>query len=155
MTAHPAAYAGDPRTRAVVIRLRDGRTRPLRHYVCHSPTGFNWGYGGSGPADLALSILCHALGVPAHTSPRIFTNGRPLSRRLQQAWVLHQHFKETVIANLPMDQPWELPVAQVRTWIALHVLGAPDALIARRQNGQHTEHSEGGGPDGAGDAVPL
>jgi len=25
--------------------------------VCHSPTGFEWGYGGSGPADLALNIL--------------------------------------------------------------------------------------------------
>lgn len=26
--------------------------------VCnHSPTGFNWGYGGSGPAQLALALL--------------------------------------------------------------------------------------------------
>ena len=23
----------------------------------HSPTGFEWGYGGSGPAQLALAIL--------------------------------------------------------------------------------------------------
>jgi len=30
------------------------------HYVRHSPTGMNSGYGGSGPADLAYSILvCH------------------------------------------------------------------------------------------------
>jgi len=29
----------------------------LRHIERHSPDGFNWGYGGSGPADLALSIL--------------------------------------------------------------------------------------------------
>lgn len=28
----------------------------LRH---HSPTGFSWGYGGSGPAQLALAILLH------------------------------------------------------------------------------------------------
>jgi len=27
----------------------------------HSPDGFNWGYGGSGPADLALSILADFL----------------------------------------------------------------------------------------------
>ena len=26
----------------------------------HSPTGFEWGYGGSGPAQLALSILQEA-----------------------------------------------------------------------------------------------
>lgn len=30
---------------------------PLPHIERHSPDGFNWGYGGSGPADLSLSIL--------------------------------------------------------------------------------------------------
>ena len=28
----------------------------------HSPDGFNWGYGGSGPAQLALAILLHTFG---------------------------------------------------------------------------------------------
>jgi hypothetical protein len=28
----------------------------------HSPDGFNWGYGGSGPAQLALALLADALG---------------------------------------------------------------------------------------------
>ena len=28
----------------------------------HSPTGFSWGYAGSGPAELARAILVHALG---------------------------------------------------------------------------------------------
>ena len=31
----------------------------LRHIERHSPDGFQWGYGGSGPSDLALSILTH------------------------------------------------------------------------------------------------
>jgi hypothetical protein len=30
---------------------------PLPHVPLHSPTGMTWGYEGSGPADLALSIL--------------------------------------------------------------------------------------------------
>lgn len=30
---------------------------PLEHIVQHSPTGMEWGYPGSGPSDLALSIL--------------------------------------------------------------------------------------------------
>lgn len=30
---------------------------PLKHLVRHSPTGLNFGYAGSGPADLALSVL--------------------------------------------------------------------------------------------------
>lgn len=28
----------------------------------HSPDGFNWSYGGSGPAQLALALLADALG---------------------------------------------------------------------------------------------
>lgn len=38
-------------------------TRPLRHIERHSPDGFEWGYGGSGPADLALSILADLCGM--------------------------------------------------------------------------------------------
>ncbi len=39
--------------------------KPLSHakslkHVSHSPEGFNWGYGGSGPAQLAYAI-CHEL----------------------------------------------------------------------------------------------
>lgn len=36
--------------------LHPGRSLKLRN---HSPTGFSWGYGGSGPAQLALAILLH------------------------------------------------------------------------------------------------
>ena len=57
----------------VVQRDRDGHVRAWRvgrnataefvivkevdHVSLHSPTGFEWGYLGSGPADLALSLL--------------------------------------------------------------------------------------------------
>ena len=30
---------------------------PSQKIYNHSPDGFNWGYGGSGPAQLALAIL--------------------------------------------------------------------------------------------------
>jgi len=45
-----------------VIRVGIGNyntftNRPLTHIVRHSPDGFNFGYSGSGPADLSLSIL--------------------------------------------------------------------------------------------------
>jgi hypothetical protein len=36
---------------------------PLKHRRRHSPDGFNWGYTGSGPADLALAILTDAFGA--------------------------------------------------------------------------------------------
>lgn len=45
------------------ISVIDGENkRPLKHIVRHSPTGFSWGYLGSGPADTALSILTDCLG---------------------------------------------------------------------------------------------
>ena len=37
----------------------------LRHVIWHSPTGLSWGYQGSGPADLARSLLIAALGARA------------------------------------------------------------------------------------------
>ncbi len=50
----------------VVIETAAGQTLgPLRHVVRHSPTSLNWGYPGSGPADLARSLLIAALGDQA------------------------------------------------------------------------------------------
>jgi len=63
----------------------------------HSPAGFEWGYGGSGPADLALNILL------------IF-----VSR--SQADLLYQEFKRDVIANIPYEGG-ELDEEDVRLWI--------------------------------------
>lgn len=44
-----------------MVRTQD-EDYPLRHIESHSPDGFNWGYGGSGPSDTALSILTDCLG---------------------------------------------------------------------------------------------
>ena len=38
-------------------------TRPLKHIAYHSPTGMEWSYGGSGPSDLARSILTDFAGI--------------------------------------------------------------------------------------------
>ena len=37
---------------------------PRNDVYDHSPDGFEWGYGGSGPAQSALAILCDLLGDP-------------------------------------------------------------------------------------------
>lgn len=48
------------------VVMADGRrldpARSLRVWA-HSPTGFAWGYGGSGPAQLALALLLD-VGLP-------------------------------------------------------------------------------------------
>lgn len=71
---------------AIVTVESNGKVSPLKHIVVHSPTGFAWGYLGSGPADLSLSILADMLGK-------------------EPARSLYMVFKERVIANLSKD-PW-------------------------------------------------
>jgi len=61
----------------------------------HSPAGFEWGYQGSGPAQLALALVVDACG-PEYRSA-----------------ALYQRFKERVVARLPRDA-WTLTVEQVR-----------------------------------------
>jgi hypothetical protein len=89
------AYIGvrKPNGDADVKRSKDHRLSylPPRHdIVNHSPTGFEWGYGGSGPAQLALAILADALDDD------------------ERADLLHQEFKWRVIAPLDRDAPWRI-----------------------------------------------
>jgi len=96
-------YVGEPNDRdwkVFVTESNDGAisSRPLnpRHDIRnHSPDGFAWGYGGSGPAQLALALLCDAIGV-------------------ERAEKLYQQFKFSVIARLPQDAGWTFTVEQVR-----------------------------------------
>lgn len=49
----------------VYVKLEDGKAYPLPLHLevrNHSPTGFNWGYMGSGAAQLALAILADYFG---------------------------------------------------------------------------------------------
>lgn len=55
----------------------------------HSPTGFEWGYAGSGPAQLALAICADAIGDD------------------ERALRVYQFFKDAVIAPLD-DDTWAL-----------------------------------------------
>jgi len=63
---HPAsdcdiAYVGYRQSGQAIVEKGSGQERltPERslELVNHSPSGFEWGYGGSGPAQLALALL--------------------------------------------------------------------------------------------------
>jgi hypothetical protein len=75
--------------------LVDGK--PLKHVVKHSPSGFNWGYRGSGPADLAYAILYDLY-------------GKKVADRL------YQQFKHDIIAQLPQDEDWTLTEDHIEQW---------------------------------------
>lgn len=66
--------------------------------VVHSPDGFEWGYAGSGPAELALNILALFVAPP-------------------EAWRLRHTFKNAVIARLEQLKDHTLDPAEVRQWI--------------------------------------
>jgi hypothetical protein len=87
-----------------IVRTPQGVTatvddKPLRHIPLHSPTGFEFGYGGSGPADLSLAILADYF--ESKDSIDDFYNG-PVLGNLSNAGVLahryHQPFKWSFIA---------------------------------------------------------
>lgn len=60
-------------------RLSPGRSQKVWN---HSPDGFNWSYGGSGPAQLALAVLLEYFDQ-------------------DKAVQLHQHFKRDFVAGFP------------------------------------------------------
>lgn len=85
----------------VLTRDADGlATANVEHkWKAHSPCGFEFGYGGSGPADLALNILLK-FGV---------------SR--ERAWTLHQDFKWHFVAKIPA-QGGRISATDIESWLA-------------------------------------
>jgi hypothetical protein len=77
-------YEGRRTEQGVVVTV-DGQ--PLKSPLDlwnHSPTGFEWGYAGSGPAQLALALLADCLDDEADAI----------------GW--HEDFKSAVVAALPL-----------------------------------------------------
>jgi len=64
----------------------------------HSPDGFMWGYGGSGPSQLALALLLELVSEEA-------------------ALANYQSFKWDIIANLEQDSDHAIPLTAVDEWL--------------------------------------
>lgn len=73
--------------------------KPSQDVINHSPTGFEWGYHGSGPAQLAAAILLDV------------TDDISTVRRL------HQLYKTEVVAGLDPDE-WTITADSVIEWLA-------------------------------------
>lgn len=72
----------------------------LPHIEKHSPDGFNWGYGGSGPADTALSILVDFLDGDREKAERFY-----------------QDFKWGFVANIEKEKDLVILGSNIRHWI--------------------------------------
>lgn len=77
--------------------LNPQRSQNIRN---HSPDGFEWGYGGSGPAQLTLAILLDAL--PG--------NSQPLAERF------YQKFKADIVAKWKAPG-WSITQEHIQEWI--------------------------------------
>ena len=74
---------------------------PSQRIWNHSPGGFNWGYQGSGPAQLALALLYDV------------TRDKDIAVRF------HQEFKRAHVAT--WGETWEITDAYIRGWIDVAV----------------------------------
>src|SRR6266446_5224705 len=88
--------------------------RPLRHVDYHSEE-MAWGYGGSGAADTALSILANYFNErPRRTSKRLF-NGE------YKCWHYHQDFKRDFVAGWGAkagdDDSWQISADEIAAWL--------------------------------------
>ena len=103
------AYEGVRTSSGARVYRVDGNMRaPLRHrIVYHSPTGFEWGYAGSGPADLALNILADVAGWngtwegPSPVDTGRCTCGAPIWRSEDGAWVHDTDDEESIYNHEP------------------------------------------------------
>lgn len=85
-----------PGVSVTVSEFEGENDKPLKHRIRHSPTGFEFGFGGSGPADLARSILWDHLGK--EPSP-----------------ALYQEFKWAFVAT--WGDEWQISSLEIQDWI--------------------------------------
>lgn len=103
------------------VVLRDGKEldpRPSQKLWNHSPDGFEWGYGGSGPAQLALALLfdvCH---------------------QAELSVKLHQDFKWEFVAK--WDREWSIGSVEISDWIKKRVAGRPDDIWCEQHALMHS-----------------
>ena len=82
-------YHGRREGYAALVTVNGAPLNPRLDLYNHSPTGFEWGYCGSGPAQLALALLTDHL------------------QDDREALNLYQRFKWKVITTLPIRR-WTL-----------------------------------------------
>ena len=72
--------------------------------IRHSPDGFNWGYSGSGPAQLALALMIAFIGK-------------------ENATKYYQKFKTDVISKLPREADFILDEEDIKIWMEENIHG--------------------------------
>ena len=93
---HIVGYLGD---RSVYIHGKQLDPAPSMKLRNHSPDGFAWGYGGSGPAQLALAILLN-----------LYDKSTALD--------FYQSLKRDMLVSLSQEKNFSIPVNVVHTLVS-------------------------------------
>jgi hypothetical protein len=100
------------------VHVSEGREHlpldPCLDVWSHSPAGLEWGYCGSGPAQLALAMLTDATGDVAI------------------AVELHQLWKRQYVGRLPRDDGWAISREAVLEWCTEVLAQMLAELVAER-----------------------
>ena len=100
-------YTGRRVAGNTVVTVTDAggrRPLPLRLEVRnHSPTGFEWGYGGSGPAQLALALVLDYFETFHEDGDE------------NAAMIMYQAFKFAVVGRL--GDEWTLTTEDIRAFV--------------------------------------
>lgn len=102
-------YQGRREGYAAIVTVDGRRLNPRRDLWNHSPSGFEWGYVGSGPAQLALAILADHCGDD------------------EEALNFYQRFKWKIVAGFPY-RGWTLTSDEVEA--VLQTLREAEPLLA-------------------------
>ena len=77
-----------------IVTVNGKELNPRLDLSNHSPDGFEWGYDGSGPSQLALAILAHEL------------------QDDKKAEMLHQEFKRRTVSGFQAEE-WMFESIQI------------------------------------------
>jgi len=101
----------------VSVSVNDGPYHGLPLYlewVNHSPTGFEWGYYGSGPSQLAYAIL-HAYFFQNQSEKEEEAKRHEIAD--EKAFDLYVLFKQEVIGKWVNVAKWEISHEDINVWL--------------------------------------
>lgn len=103
--------SGDRITVLVIDKGVQGRMLPIApsQAVFNHSSEFNWGYGGSGPSQLALAILLHHVGETP-LEERVLPDTAP-----SQALRFYQMFKNDFVSQ--WGNNWEIKSSEIQGWL--------------------------------------
>lgn len=100
MKALSTMYRGERWVGGISVRVEGVVLKPRLDLHSHSPDGFEWGYGGSGPSQLSLALLADFLEDD------------------QKALAWYQPFKWRTVAQWERKEKWQMSGAEIADVLA-------------------------------------